>query len=93
MDQRLSWDGLRQDSRTALQNAITTTPATVQAILDFLTPLEAPDRKRMLENKDQVGGTALLSAGNSPSPLPLSAYFQTMATEDCEVESRRSERY
>lgn len=57
-----------KDKRTPLQNAISSippSPNTVQIILDFLPSLinGEEDRIKMLENKDEVGGTALISAG------------------------------
>ncbi|ORY62852.1 hypothetical protein BCR35DRAFT_308884 [Leucosporidium creatinivorum] len=54
------------DSRTPLQNAVGAVPpapTTVSTILDFLPQLEPEQRTKMLENQDEVGSTALISAG------------------------------
>lgn len=53
-----------QDSRTPLQNAVgASSPSTVQVCIDALEALQGEERTKALENRDEVGGTALISAG------------------------------
>ncbi|SCV68915.1 BQ2448_1036 [Microbotryum intermedium] len=62
----LAWQ-LDSDSRTPLQNIISLPGASssaLSAILDVLPHLDDDDaRRKVLENRDAVGNTALISAG------------------------------
>ncbi|KAM0793050.1 hypothetical protein ACM66B_000537 [Microbotryomycetes sp. NB124-2] len=57
---------LDSDKRTPLQNSISAVPPSstlVQTLIDFLPQLESDqDRTRALENEDETGNTALISA-------------------------------